>query len=168
MITDYTENFKNTIKGEAKIDIFMHFNFNYMFSSVHLCNDINSFHTFLFLLYSFSSKKGKYDGKRNSKLDKSINGGATIKKYFTDLYAEFSEPSFKVTKEYSDKDIDKAIKYHQGDTIPGFPSFDAFLYLIQPQLEKLKEPAVNCLQDTFNYLELLSNRLIEKIFCRFY
>ena len=27
-----------------------------------------------------------------------------------------------------DKDIDRAIILHQGDSIPGFPSIDAFLY----------------------------------------
>ena len=27
---------------------------------------------------------------------------------------------------------------HEGDSIPGFPSVDVFVYLLQPQLEKLK------------------------------
>jgi len=29
-------------------------------------------------------------------------------------------------------DIEKAIMLHEGDTIPGFPSVDVFIYLIQP------------------------------------
>jgi hypothetical protein len=51
---------------------------------------------------------------------------------FNDLYEDFTKSGAKATKEYSDKDIDKAIILHQGDSIPGFPSIDSFLYLINP------------------------------------
>lgn len=124
MITDFTENFKNTIKG-------------------------------------------KYDGKRTSKIDKEMSGGAAIKMEFNQLYKEMVDKGFKATADYTDKDIEKAILFHQGDAIPGFPSFDSFLYLIQPQLENLKEPAFDCLQNVFSFLELLSNKLIDRIFARF-
>jgi hypothetical protein len=50
-------------------------------------------------------------------------------------------------------DIEKAIMLHEGDTIPGFPSVDVFIYLIQPQLEKLREPALDLLQDVYHMLE---------------
>lgn len=102
MITDYTENFKNAIKG-------------------------------------------KYDGKRNTKINSEVSGGAMIKSMFSDLLKEYSDQDYKATIEYKDKDIEKAIILHQGDSIPGFPSIDAFLYLIQPQLEKLKDPALDAL-----------------------
>ena len=125
MITDFTEEFKNTIRG-------------------------------------------KYDGRRHSKkLDKETSGGAAIKMMFNDIYSEFIGKKFKATDEYSDKDIEKAILFHQGDSIPGFPSFDSFLYLIQPQLEKLKEPAVDCVQNVFIFMENLASKLIERIFARF-
>ncbi len=45
--------------------------------------------------------------------------------------------------------IERAIAMHEGDSIPGFPSVDVFYYLIQPQLEKLREPALDCLNDVY-------------------
>ncbi len=45
---------------------------------------------------------------------------------------------------------------HEGDTIPGFPSVDVFIYLIQPQLEKLREPALDLLQDVYFMLEQMA------------
>jgi vacuolar protein sorting-associated protein 1 len=42
---------------------------------------------------------------------------------------------------------------HEGDTIPGFPSVDVFIYLIQPLMEKLREPALDLLQDVYFLLE---------------
>jgi len=86
---------------------------------------------------------------------------------FTELYDEFCTKDYNATKDYTDKDIEKAIVLHQGASIPGFPSIDSFLYLIQPKLEKLKEPAFDTLYNVHNYLENLSNKLIEKLFSRF-
>jgi hypothetical protein len=51
--------------------------------------------------------------------------------------------------------IERAIAMHEGDSIPGFPSVDVFYYLIQPQLEKLREPAIDCLNDVYSQLESL-------------
>ncbi len=56
---------------------------------------------------------------------------------------------------------------HEGDTIAGFPSVDVFIYLVQPQLEKLREPALDLLQDVYNYLEILCKDIIDRIFVRF-
>ncbi len=86
---------------------------------------------------------------------------------FNELYEEFVKNDFKATKDYSDKEIEKAIVLHQGDSIPGFPSIDSFLYLIQPQLEHLKDPAFDTLANIFSYLDTLSQKLVEKIFARF-
>ena len=63
--------------------------------------------------------------------------------------------------------IERAIAMHEGDSIPGFPSVDVFYYLIQPQLEKLREPAVELLQDVYSQLEQLASSIIERIFMRF-
>jgi hypothetical protein len=57
---------------------------------------------------------------------------------FEELYEEQSSINFKVTSDLSDEDIQRAIKNHQGDSIPGFPSIHAFLYLLSPRLQKLK------------------------------
>eukprot|EP01016_Furgasonia_blochmanni_P039369 TRINITY_DN4881_c0_g2_i13.p1 TRINITY_DN4881_c0_g2~~TRINITY_DN4881_c0_g2_i13.p1 ORF type:complete len:725 (+),score=184.79 TRINITY_DN4881_c0_g2_i13:160-2334(+) len=124
MITDFTENFKNSIRG-------------------------------------------KYDSKRSQRVNKDMSGGAMIKLMFNDLYEDYSKGDFRATNDYSDKDIEKAIIMHQGDSIPGFPSIDSFLYLIQPQLEKLKEPAIELLNSVYGYLENLATKIINKLFVRF-
>ena len=56
---------------------------------------------------------------------------------------------------------------HEGDTIPGFPSVDVFIYLIQPQMEKLREPALDLLQDVYFMLEQMAQGIVERIFSRF-
>lgn len=56
---------------------------------------------------------------------------------------------------------------HEGDSIPGFPSVDVFYYLIQPQLEKLREPALELLNDVYSQLEQICSAIIERIFMRF-
>ena len=56
---------------------------------------------------------------------------------------------------------------HEGDGLPGFPSVDVFIYLINPQLEKLRDPALELLQDTYAQLEQLASTSVEKIFQRF-
>lgn len=53
---------------------------------------------------------------------------------FEDLYDEESKKDFRVTADLRDEDIERAIKNHQGDSIPGFPSIHAFLYLLSPRL----------------------------------
>ena len=63
-----------------------------------------------------------------------MTGGAKIKKMFAELYKEQSKSDYKVCNDYSDSEILKADELHQGDTIPGFPSFDSFLYLIVPKV----------------------------------
>jgi len=98
---------------------------------------------------------GKFDSKRYSSNQapgkKEISGGAKIKLHFYSLYKSFT--NFNATAEYTDQDIEKAIMLHEGDTIPGFPSVDVFIYLIQPQLEKLREPSLDLLQDVYHLLE---------------
>ena len=56
---------------------------------------------------------------------------------------------------------------HEGDSIPGFPSVDAFIYLLRPQLEKLRDPIEECFQNVFQYLDFLSGKILEKTFTRF-
>jgi len=75
---------------------------------------------------------GKFDSKRyansNPSGKRELSGGAKIKLHFYGLYKQFV--NFNATSEYTDADIEKAIMLHEGDTIPGFPSVDVFIYLI--------------------------------------
>lgn len=115
---------------------------------------------------------GKYDAKRNNQSQhsvpgrKEISGGAKIKIQFYGLYKEFSG-NYLATTDYSDFDIERAIIMHEGDTIPGFPSVDVFIYLIQPKLEQLRDPALDCLNEVYHFLETLASGIVEKIFVRF-
>jgi len=56
---------------------------------------------------------------------------------------------------------------HQGDSIPGFPSVDSFLYLITPLLKQMRDPALELLNNVHLYLESIANQLVDKIFARF-
>lgn len=108
--------------------------------------------------------KGKYDAKRLSYIKD--EGGYKIKALFKDLLVEYTG-DYKSTSNYTDENINYALTIHEGDSIPGFPSIDAFYYLLKPELEKLREPIQECLISVFQYLEVLSNKILEKTFQRF-
>jgi hypothetical protein len=63
--------------------------------------------------------------------------------------------------------MQRAIQMHEGDGLPGFPSVDVFIYLITPQLEKLRDPALELLQDSYSLLEQICFSIVNKIFQRF-
>ena len=109
--------------------------------------------------------QGRYSNKRLSFLEG--EGGFRIKKFFKDLLVEFTREDYKATKEYDDEKIDYALTIHEGDSIPGFPSVDAFIYLLRPQLEKLKDPIEDCFNNVFQYIDYLSGKILEKTFTRF-
>ena len=50
--------------------------------------------------------------------------------------------------------------------MPGFPSVDVFNYLLSPTLVQIKEPALECLQDVYLYLENLAEDIANKVFAR--
>ena len=108
--------------------------------------------------------QGKYTNKRLSFLDG--EGGFKIKILYKKLLEEFTG-NYKATEEYDDEKIDYALTIHEGDSIPGFPSVDAFVYLLRPQLEKLKEPIEECFNEVFQYIDFLSGKILEKTFTRF-
>lgn len=56
---------------------------------------------------------------------------------------------------------------YQGDSIPGFPSMDAFLYLITPKLELMKQPGYALLEKVFSKLEKLAREASRAQFSRF-
>ena len=93
-------------------------------------------------------------------------GGFKIKILYKKLLEEFTG-NYKATAGYTDENINYALTIHEGDSIPGFPSVDAFIYLLRPQLEKLKDPIEECFQNVFQYLDFLSGKILEKTFIRF-
>ena len=90
--------------------------------------------------------QGKYDNKRLSFLKD--EGGYKIKIIYKKL-------------------LEDALTIHEGDSIPGFPSVDAFTYLLKPQLEKLREPIEECFSEVYQYIDFLSGKILEKTFARF-
>lgn len=106
---------------------------------------------------------GKFDQKRNK--NEQVSGGAKIKMSFYGLYTEFQ--GYRACHTYDDHYIQRAIQLHEGDGLPGFPSVDVFVFLISPQLEKLKEPALELVSDVYAQLEQICSQLVNKIFQRF-
>ena len=99
---------------------------------------------------------GKFDVKRRTQnaapgmsgpQQQQLSAGSKIKMQFYGLYADFE--TFNATQEYSDMSIERAIAMHEGDSIPGFPSVDVLQYLIAPQLDKLRDPALELIQDCY-------------------
>ena len=116
----------------------------------------------MYLLMCMQSTQTSQDDEKTL-----LTGGAKIKREFNKLYDDLSGKEFKVTKIYSDKDIDRAITLHQGDSIPGFPSIDSFLYLIIPRIQELRDPAMEVLNETFVYMDQLATTIIKRVFMRF-
>ena len=108
--------------------------------------------------------RGKYDPKRAGYLRD--EGGYKVKAIFKNLVDEYTG-DYNVTDSYTDADIDYAFQSHSGDSIPGFPSVDAFYFLLKPKLEQLKEPVNECYTNVYSYLEMLSNKILEKTFSRY-
>ena len=108
--------------------------------------------------------QGKVNNKRTNFLEG--EGGFKIKILYKKLLEEFTD-NYKATAGYRDEDINYALTIHEGDSIPGFPSVDAFIYLLRPQLEKLKDPIEECFQEVFQYIDFLSGKIMEKTFTRF-
>ena len=108
--------------------------------------------------------KGKYDSKRAGYLRD--EGGFKIKAIFKGLLEEYTG-EYQATQSYSDADIDYAIQLHSGESIFGFPSVNVFSYLLKPKLEQLKEPCNECFSNVYSYLEMLSNKILERVFTRY-
>ncbi len=108
--------------------------------------------------------KGKYDNKRLAFLKE--EGGYKIKILYKKLLEDYTG-DYKATAAYTDENINYALTIHEGDSIPGFPSVDAFTYLLKPQLEKLREPIEECFAEVYQYIDFLSGKILERTFARF-
>ena len=82
-----------------------------------------------------------------------------------DFLIDFMET--KITSDMSDDDIEKAIRLHEGDSLPGFPSPDTFEFLALPHLQKLAIPSVECVHNIAAALDVLSQRMAHAVFRRF-
>ncbi|XP_055388990.1 uncharacterized protein LOC129618211 [Condylostylus longicornis] len=110
--------------------------------------------------------RGKFDKKLQTYFEHhDITSGAQIRSIFNELLLEYV--SSDVTSEMTDYDIDLAIRMHEGDSLPGFPSPDTFEYLILPHLRKVQAPVFDCLDRVTQSLELLSQTIANRVFGRF-
>nr|CAJ20697.1 DyNamin-like protein, putative [Toxoplasma gondii RH] len=110
--------------------------------------------------------RGKYDKRLQMYFEhKDITGGSQIRTIFNELLEEFNDR--KVTEDISDYEIDVAIRLHEGDSLPGFPSPDTFEYLILPYLKRIQAPVIECLDRVSQTLELLSQKIANRVFGRF-
>eukprot|EP01017_Pseudomicrothorax_dubius_P031240 TRINITY_DN3969_c0_g1_i1.p1 TRINITY_DN3969_c0_g1~~TRINITY_DN3969_c0_g1_i1.p1 ORF type:complete len:739 (-),score=167.68 TRINITY_DN3969_c0_g1_i1:104-2320(-) len=90
-----------------------------------------------------------------------------VRELFRGLYSEMLGQSGRASLDLADKDIERAIMLHEDDTIGGFPSKDAFLYLVQPLLRRLREPALDLLQSVGFVIEESVTAIVEDTLKRF-
>ena len=90
-----------------------------------------------------------------------------VQEIFEGFFSQYTKPGFKVCDEYTDADIKKAVEYYHGDSIPGFPSFDSFLYLVDPMLKKLSFPITNMLKECSKIIETIGSEMIRNTFGKF-
>merc|ERR1719399_955188 len=94
-----------------------------------------------------------------------ISGGSQLRTLFAEFLVEFTEET--ITARMTDDDIDNAIRMHEGDSLPGFPSPDTFEFLILPHLRKVVMPSVECVNNVAGALDVLSKKLALNVFRRF-
>ena len=117
-----------------------------------------------------NSIRGKYDRKLSAYLtshnkDLSVSGGSRIRNSFNEFLADFEDR--KITAETTDDEIETAIRMHEGDSLPGFPSPDIFEFLILPHLRKIHSPCLDLVSTVAGTLEMLSQQIARAVFRRF-
>eukprot|EP00927_Polykrikos_kofoidii_P065991 TRINITY_DN61674_c0_g1_i1.p1 TRINITY_DN61674_c0_g1~~TRINITY_DN61674_c0_g1_i1.p1 ORF type:complete len:803 (+),score=155.41 TRINITY_DN61674_c0_g1_i1:85-2493(+) len=96
--------------------------------------------------------------------DASMSGGSKVRCIMNDFLLEYMDDS---VKEISDDEIDRAIRMHEGDSLPGFPSPDTFEFLALPHLQKISGPSVECVHNVASALDVLAQRIAQAVFRRF-
>eukprot|EP00915_Cephaloidophora_sp_WS-2016_P004946 GHVH01006591.1.p1 GENE.GHVH01006591.1~~GHVH01006591.1.p1 ORF type:complete len:798 (-),score=126.07 GHVH01006591.1:104-2497(-) len=111
--------------------------------------------------------RGKFDRRLSSYFSdsKSLAGGAEIRQIMNELLEDKLKSD--MTESMTDFDIDRAIRQHEGDSLPGFPSPDTFEYLLLPHLNEISQPVNDCLERVASTLDVMSHHIISKIFQRF-
>lgn len=87
--------------------------------------------------------KGRFVSRLHEFLDADAVSSVQIRGIFNDLLDHFM--TVDVFDKVSDLEIDQAIRIHEGDSLPGFPSPDTFEYLMLPQLQKIVPSVQDCL-----------------------
>jgi hypothetical protein len=111
---------------------------------------------------------GKYDKKRDEltrKKKKSLT--AEINSEFDEYFDDYATIKFQVTEKHTDEEIYNVLTTYQGDSLPGFPSMDAFLFLMLPKLEMLKQPSYQLLDRVYERLDSLLKNACSVVFKRF-
>ena len=150
LITDYCEVLKNGIKGK----------FDRRLQSYSTGNAVGSNPASLGLF------SGMFTGNSSAPINQQqLSSGAQIRAIFNSFLADLdSQP---ITSTMTDEDIDFAIKMHEGDSLPGFPSPDIFEFLVLPHLKKIREPSSDCVQAIAGTLENVSLKVGSNVFKRF-
>mmetsp|Transcript_75597 Transcript_75597/g.179652 ORF Transcript_75597/g.179652 Transcript_75597/m.179652 type:complete len:780 (+) Transcript_75597:76-2415(+) len=113
----------------------------------------------------YDRKLQKYTAHLGSGSEATMSGGSKVRSILNEFLMDFAETS--ITKDVNDEAIDKAIRMHEGDSLPGFPSPDTFEYLALPHLQKIAIPAVECVHDVASALDVLAQRMAQAVFRRF-
>lgn len=116
--------------------------------------------------YSHSNEQEIKKSKKKSSKDQD-RISYQVQEIFEGFFSEFTKPGFNVCDEYTDADIRKAIEYYHGDSIPGFPSFDSFLYLVDPMLKRLSHPITSMLKECSKLIEAIGSDMIRFTFGKF-
>lgn len=97
---------------------------------------------------------GKYDQRREgiAKKKKKSSLSSSINSEFDEYFEDYATIKFQVTEKHTDDEIYNVLTTYQGDNLPGFPSMDAFLFLMLPKLEMLKQPTYELLDKTYEKL----------------
>jgi len=93
-------------------------------------------------------------------------GGFKIRKLYEKLLQNYTE-NYDFISKYKNEQINDIINKHEGHSIPGFPSLNAFLDLIEPEFKKLKKPIDECFESIYQYLTFLSKKILDKVFHNF-
>jgi dynamin 1-like protein len=113
--------------------------------------------------------RGKYDKRLTlfmQETKETQSGGAKVRAVFNDFLSTYANEK-GVGSLMTDDEIDTAIKMHEGDSLPGFPSPDTFEFLVLPHLKKIQEPAIECLTEVSQILENLCQKIAKVVFRRF-
>lgn len=111
---------------------------------------------------------GKYDKKRDQltrKKKKSLT--SELNSEFDEYFDDYATIKFQVTEKHTDEEIYNVLTTYQGDNLPGFPSMDAFLFLMLPKLEMLRQPSYELLEKVYERLDSLLKNACAVIFKRF-
>ena len=123
------------------------------------------------LISTFAEKvKTSISGEYNpdlSSVKKDLLGGVRIRLKFNELFIDEMSLRYKASKKYGDNDIKTALRLHMGNTLPGFTSADAFQSLINPLLQKLKDPSLSLLEEVHAIMEQICVHYINETFMRF-